>query len=116
MVQATPKEPTFGGQTMPLTRRTAVLGAAAGPLLASLPRTASASDAARAAYVDQARRGVMRVMQAHAIPGVAAALIVDGEPAWMQCFGETGGPASRPVDADTIFSLQSTSKTFCATA
>jgi CubicO group peptidase (beta-lactamase class C family) len=104
---------------MQVTRRTAALGAAAAPLLtslASLPVPASAKDAATELYIDQARREVTALMKAQFIPGAAAALIVDNEPVWMEAFGETGGLPSRPVDAETIFSLQSTSKTFCATA
>jgi CubicO group peptidase (beta-lactamase class C family) len=101
---------------MRLTRRGTVLGLGASPFLAALPPAASAKDAATPSYIEQARAGVQALRKAHDIPGVAAALIVDGEPVWMEAFGDTGEPRSRPVNAETIFSIQSTSKTFCATA
>jgi CubicO group peptidase (beta-lactamase class C family) len=97
-------------------RREAIKGAVSGALLAAFPRRSSAKDGAAAAFIVQAKQDVEAAMKAHAIPGAAACLIVDGEPAWMEAFGETGGSASRPVDTDTIFSVQSTSKNFCATA
>jgi CubicO group peptidase (beta-lactamase class C family) len=67
-------------------------------------------------FIDQARTGVRDTMHRHGIVGASAALIVDGTPAWIGCFGNTGGKTPRPVGRDTIFSIQSTSKNVCATA
>lgn len=56
------------------------------------------------------------ILEERGIKAAAATLIIDGAPTWTQTFGETGGPQSRRVDPDTIFSLQSTSKHMTATA
>lgn len=69
-----------------------------------------------AGIVDSARRQVTAVMERDGIPGVALALVSGDALAWSECFGVVDGPGSRPIDPDTIFSLQSTSKTFTATA
>lgn len=125
MVRGWPSGATTGNVMEP-TRRATLMGGVAAPFLAAQPRLASAKDAggkdaggkdaATPTYVEQARRGVEALIKSRAIPGVAAALIVDGAPVWTAAYGETGGQASRPVDLDTIFSLQSTSKNICATA
>ena len=50
------------------------------------------------------------------IPGVAVCLIADGKPVWTEGFGVTDRTSKRPIQLDTIFSIQSTSKHFTATA
>jgi CubicO group peptidase (beta-lactamase class C family) len=76
----------------------------------------------RAAHVDlepiiaSVRDGVLAVKQRDGMPGVAVALIGGDGPIWSACFGEVDLAGSRPIDPRTIFSLQSTSKTFTATA
>jgi CubicO group peptidase (beta-lactamase class C family) len=82
------------------------------PALAAAPGDTKAMDG----LIAQARGGVRQTMERHGIVGAAAALIVDGAPVWTECFGTTGGATPRPVDRDTIFSMQSTSKNVCATA
>jgi CubicO group peptidase (beta-lactamase class C family) len=67
-------------------------------------------------FIDQARNGVRQEIDRHGIVGASAALIIDGAPVWVECFGTTGGKTPAPVDPDTIFSIQSTSKHVCATA
>jgi CubicO group peptidase (beta-lactamase class C family) len=48
--------------------------------------------------------------------GIAVCLVQDGLPVWVEGFGVTDQRASHPVDADTMFSIQSTSKNMTATA
>jgi CubicO group peptidase (beta-lactamase class C family) len=50
------------------------------------------------------------------MPGAAVALIYQGKVAWTEGFGVTDRSSGRPVDAHTIFSIQSTSKNITATA
>jgi CubicO group peptidase (beta-lactamase class C family) len=57
-----------------------------------------------------------RVMDAGGIPGMAIALTDDRGILWAEGFGYTDASRSRPVDANTIFSIQSISKTVTATA
>lgn len=48
--------------------------------------------------------------------GAAIAVVDDKEIIWERTFGFTDGEGSRPVDANTIFSIQSMSKSFTALA
>lgn len=50
------------------------------------------------------------------IGAAAVCLVHRGEAAWLEGFGETGGSGSRPVAPDTLFSIQSTTKSFTAVA
>jgi CubicO group peptidase (beta-lactamase class C family) len=66
--------------------------------------------------IETARERVHEIKERYGVPGVAVALI-DGEAAvWTECCGAVDGEGTRPIDPRTIFSLQSTSKTFTATA
>ncbi|MGH3428737.1 MAG: serine hydrolase domain-containing protein, partial [Mycobacteriales bacterium] len=67
-------------------------------------------------FIEQAREGVRQGMDRYGVVGASAALLIDSEPVWVECFGETGGAAPRRIDRETIFSIQSTSKHVCATA
>ncbi|MGH8138066.1 MAG: serine hydrolase domain-containing protein [Steroidobacteraceae bacterium] len=61
------------------------------------------------------RKNVVQSMVREDIPGVAVCLIDEGK-AWIEGFGVTDGGSNRRVVTDTIFSIQSTSKNFTATA
>jgi CubicO group peptidase (beta-lactamase class C family) len=65
-----------------------------------------------AAY--QAR--IPAVMAEQGIPGLAVALVDGDQAIWVEGFGYTDRDARIPVTTDTIFSVQSMSKTFTATA
>jgi CubicO group peptidase (beta-lactamase class C family) len=97
---------------MRLTRRSITTLAATAPWLSSTVWAQSSSSS----FAAQARRGVEAIQKGRGVKGVAAALLVDGAPIWMETFGDTGGPTSRPIGLDTIFSVQSTSKHMAATA
>lgn len=61
------------------------------------------------------RKHIMESMAKEGIPGVSVCLIAEDK-AWIEGFGATGGNSSRRVRTDTLFSVQSTSKNFTATA
>lgn len=101
---------------MTLTRRSMMLTGAVAPALAALQASPSWAQANTTALVDKARTDVTAILKARGFKGAAVNLLVDGAPVWTEAFGETGGAASRPIDRDTIFSIQSTSKHMAATA
>ena len=55
-------------------------------------------------------------MAEQGIPGLAVALVDRDRALWVEGFGHVDGRGSAPVTADTIFSVQSMSKLFTATA
>ncbi len=56
------------------------------------------------------------LMTEQGIPGLAVALVDADQPLWVEGFGHLDGPDSAQVTSDTIFSIQSMSKLFTATA
>src|SRR6266545_3063770 len=82
--------------------------------LGSVP-SASAADVA-ATVIARYRERIPRLMADQKVPGLAVAL-VDGDRArWVEGFGYRDHQGGVPVTADTIFSVQSMSKLFTATA
>jgi CubicO group peptidase (beta-lactamase class C family) len=55
-------------------------------------------------------------MAEQGIPGLAIAVVDRDRTLWVEGFGHVDEPGSAPVNADTIFSVQSMSKLFTATA
>jgi len=66
--------------------------------------------------IDEYRRMIPEVMQRENIPGLSVAVVDKNGIIWTEGFGFTDEQRTRPVTVDTIFSLQSISKTFTATA
>lgn len=66
--------------------------------------------------IERKRSAIRKAISEHGIPGGAVALIHQGKVVWTEGFGVTDRASARPVDATTIFSIQSTSKHFTATA
>lgn len=62
------------------------------------------------------RRDVPKLLKANNVPGAAVALVDERGLVWGGGFGVTDRTATRPVTADTLFSLQSVTKTYTATA
>lgn len=60
------------------------------------------------------RQEIPRLMQQQGIPGLAIAIVDDQGVLWAEGFGYTDTDRRVPVTPDTIFSIQSTSKTFTA--
>jgi CubicO group peptidase (beta-lactamase class C family) len=76
---------------------------------------ASAADSA-ATVIARYRERIPELMAEQGVPGLAVAL-VDGDRAlWVEGFGYRDRQGGAPVTADTIFSVQSMSKLFTATA
>ncbi len=66
--------------------------------------------------IQASREKVRAIMDRNGVPGASVVLIADGQPVWMEGFDETAAGGGLAIDPHTIFSLQSTSKTFAATA
>ncbi len=63
------------------------------------------------AIVEDLRNEIPEKMKEQNIPGLAVALVSKKGTVWSECFGYTDMSRQRAVDADTLFSLQSTTKT-----
>jgi CubicO group peptidase (beta-lactamase class C family) len=68
------------------------------------------------ALIESERQSIREAMAHQGIEGVAVCLVHDGAPVWVEGFGVTDTASNRPIGADTIFSIQSTSKNFTAVA
>jgi CubicO group peptidase (beta-lactamase class C family) len=68
------------------------------------------------AIVSRLQKQMPKLLAEHSVPGAAVALVDDQEIAWVGGFGSTDRTGKRPVTADTLFSLQSITKTYTATA
>jgi len=76
----------------------------------------SAPSDATAAVIAHYQGEIPRLMSEQGIPGMSLAVVEDHGIVWSGGFGVTGAKAGDPVTADTVFSVQSTSKAFTATA
>jgi CubicO group peptidase (beta-lactamase class C family) len=84
------------------------------PVAAATPVVAVVGDATSVITRYQAR--IPELMAEQDIPGLAVALVDGDQVLWSQGFGHVDRDGSAPVDTDTIFSVQSMSKLFTATA
>jgi CubicO group peptidase (beta-lactamase class C family) len=66
--------------------------------------------------VDKYRQEIPQRMQRDSIPGLAIAVVDDQSVLWIEGFGYTDWDKRIPVTPDTLFSIQSMSKSFTATA
>lgn len=62
------------------------------------------------------RERIPRLMADEQVPGLAIAVVDGDRVLWSEAFGSTARDGGRPVTTDTIFSVQSMSKLFTATA
>jgi CubicO group peptidase (beta-lactamase class C family) len=93
---------------MDISRRLFILGAGGAAVCAGTAEIQS--------LIDLERKRIAQVMASDDVPGVAVCLIHEGKPAWVEGFGVTDQRSNRQVTAETIFSIQSTSKHFTSTA
>jgi CubicO group peptidase (beta-lactamase class C family) len=108
------------------TRRSALaaMTAAVGLLLTMTPGGATAGgppEAARqrdgaAAVIASYQAKIPELMAEEHVPGLAVALVDGDHVVWQQGFGSTDSDGGKAVTVDTIFSVQSMSKVFTATA
>ncbi|MEV6631859.1 serine hydrolase domain-containing protein [Actinoplanes sp. NPDC051470] len=96
---------------MSVTRRNLLRAGAAGALITTLPTTRPAVPRAVGELDDKIRAA----MERYDIPGVSYALRYRGRD-YHRGFGVTNLSDPRPVDADTVFRVASTTKTFTGTA
>ena len=66
--------------------------------------------------IDKYRQEISQDMQARQIPGLAIAIVDDKQILWAEDFGYTDWDRRTPVTLSTLFSIQSVSKSFTATA
>jgi CubicO group peptidase (beta-lactamase class C family) len=71
---------------------------------------------ATATVIERYRVRIPELMAEQGVPGLAVALIGANRTLWVEGFGHVAGRGSASVNADTIFSVQSMSKLFTATA
>jgi CubicO group peptidase (beta-lactamase class C family) len=69
-----------------------------------------------AAVIASYQAAIPELMAQEQIPGLALAVVDGDRVVWQQGFGSTNGDGGTPVTVDTMFSVQSMSKTFTATA
>jgi len=66
--------------------------------------------------IERERENILSTLDKDDVPGAAVCLLYQGKPAWIEGFGVTDRQSRRAVGTGTIFSIQSTSKNFTATA
>jgi CubicO group peptidase (beta-lactamase class C family) len=88
----------------------------AGPIPASGSQGDILGADAAAAVIEEYRARIPDLMAEQGIPGLAVALVDADQELWVEGFGHLDGPDSAEVTPDTIFSIQSMSKLFTATA
>lgn len=93
--------------------RTAAAAASIPAIAAATPATASGPGVPRAVRLLEEK--IQKGMAAYGIPGVSYGLRYQGRD-WTGGFGVTDIAAPAPVDADTLFRIASTTKTFTGTA
>lgn len=104
-----------------MNRRSFVVGTGLATAALYTPaRAAEDQSAGRGGDIDSLiaaeRDRITEAMEREDLPGVAIAFIHDNQPVWTEGFGVTDQRTKRKVELDTIFSIQSTSKNFTATA
>jgi CubicO group peptidase (beta-lactamase class C family) len=96
-----------------------LFGVAPEPAVAAAPAVADGApspDPGAAAVIARYQARIPQLMAEQDIPGLSVA-VVDGDHfLWAQGFGYTDRDRATPIDVDTIFSVQSMSKLFTATA
>src|SRR5437870_4157082 len=101
-----------------LAYRPALAAAAAVVGWGAAPRPASAQRVPAPDYgsvIAELERIIPGEMEKQRVPGLAIALVDGQRTIWSRGFGSTNRPGSPPVTDETLFSLQSISKTYTAT-
>ena len=80
-----------------------------------LGHEAAAADVATT-VIERYRKRIPQLMTEQEVSGLAIAFVDAEEVLWVEGFGHLDGPDSAPVTPATMFSVQSTSKVFTATA
>ena len=96
--------------------RTVFSGGTHNRTTSSLAPDQAPADATARKVIARYRERIPELMAEQGIPGLAVALVDKDQPLWIQGFGRLDDAGSAAVNADTIFSAQSMSKLFTATA
>jgi CubicO group peptidase (beta-lactamase class C family) len=86
------------------------------PGRASSPAQTPVTAASIASIIDQYRQQIPTRMQQENVSGLAIVVVDDQNVLWAEGFGYTDWDRRTPVTPDTLFSIQSMSKSFTATA
>jgi CubicO group peptidase (beta-lactamase class C family) len=84
--------------------------------IAPVDSTNGVAGHAAAAVVARYRERIPELMAEQGVPGLAIALVDKNRTVWLAGFGRLDDGGSAPVNADTIFAVESMSKLFTATA
>ncbi|MEY9942095.1 serine hydrolase domain-containing protein [Streptacidiphilus sp. MAP5-3] len=114
---------TVPGASRPLSRRNLLTVAAGGAALSLTPAPARAAvrrsigtgDSAFSSLLRELDARIEAAMAAYAIPGAAVGVLL-GDREYVRGYGVTNVDHPVPVDADTLFRVGSTTKTFTGTA
>lgn len=98
-----------------LDRRALLAGAAGGAATGLFGAGATAANASDP-LVEAERVAILAGMAEADISASAVCLVDQGRPAWVEGFGYASQSSGRGADADTLFSIQSTTKNFTAVA
>ncbi len=106
-----------------LSRRSFLVGAGVAASAGAAPRLGAARDPnprrvppETQTLIDRERQSLLAAMKTGDIPGAAVCFIYEGRPVWIEGFGVTDRRSNRKIGDGTIFSIQSCSKNFTATA
>src|SRR5512146_1242439 len=92
------------------------LASLAAPVKASVPAQSPVTADSIAGIIEQYRTEIPTRMEQQDVPGLAIAVVDDQNILWAEGFGYTDWDRTTPVTANTLFSIQSMSKSFTATA
>jgi CubicO group peptidase (beta-lactamase class C family) len=103
------------------TRRSFLAGAGMTAAASLMARAADAASSVRAPsdlkpLIERERENILATLAKDDVPGAAVCLLYQGKAAWIEGFGVTDRQSQQRVGTGTIFSIQSTSKNFTATA
>lgn len=84
------------------------------PFVGAEPAAGVDPQAAWPAFVAHLETSIPRRMAAFGVPGVAVALVVDGEPVWTRAYGDADRDDGRPMTVDTYLRTESISKSVTA--
>jgi CubicO group peptidase (beta-lactamase class C family) len=86
------------------------------PVLSAPPVAAAAQQAGIDAVIAKYRAQIPRLIARQGLPGLAIVVVDERGVVWVEGFGYTDRDHAKAVTPDTIFAVQSTSKTFTAAA
>jgi CubicO group peptidase (beta-lactamase class C family) len=104
-----------------LDRRSLIIGAGSLAAASRLPKARAGVSPVEIpielqSLIARERGSIIAAMASDDVPGAAVCLLYQGRPVWVEGLGITDAESRRRVGSGTVFSIQSTSKNFTATA